>query len=381
MKTHAPYNNTYKRRHNYGLTILRFIFGATFIFSGYVKAIDPLGTNYKIVDYLEAMHLTGFNNLALIASIILCCVELCIGINLLLGLRLKETTWLALLFMLVMTPLTLWIAIADPVSDCGCFGDALVIGNWTTLIKNIVLSILIFVIYKLQKNYHEWLTKKVAYLLSGVIFMITCALSCNSLNHLPIIDFRPYHIGANIAEGMQLKEGQMPDQYEVTFVYEKEGEERTFDMDNIPYNDSTWHFVSQNSELIKKGDVPAIHDFSIYTENGDNLADSVLNVCGKTVIAVMYDLKKTNIELATQMNTLYNEAQRLGYGFIALSASIEEIPNFRKQTNAQYPIYNTDPITLKTMIRANPGILVLDGPVIVDKWNMYDNHNHTLNKK
>lgn len=360
------------------LMVLRLLFGCIFLFSGYVKAIDPLGTNYKILDYLEALHLTGLDHLALAASVILCAFELTLGVALVLGIRFKTTLWGALLFMGVMTPITLWIALYNPVTDCGCFGDALVIGNWTTFWKNIVLDLLWVALYLLRHQHRPYLNAKASYGLWGLIFAISCGLSFYSMAHLPSIDFRPYHVGANIIEGMQLKPGQHPDKYKVTFVYRKDGKEQTFDMSEAPYKDKSWEFVRQNSKLIKKGDVPAMHDFLIYNIMGEDITDSILQTSVPQVIVVMYDLKKTKLKYAEEINALYQEAQDLGYGFFGLTSSVDLIPGFRQETGASYPIYNMDVITLKTVVRANPGIVVLKDATIQAKWNMSDNSKHDL---
>ena len=194
---------------NYALCIvncaLRFLVGATFVFSGFVKAIDPLGTTYKIQDYLEVMHLSWFSELALVASFALITAEFLAGMLLITNVNFKLGLWLSSLLMIAMTPLTLWIAIKNPVTDCGCFGDAIILSNWATFWKNIVLDALIIGLWLLQKRlYNPWLTSFPSWVLTITFSLITIGVGIHSLNNLPFIDFRPYKIGNNILEFITL---------------------------------------------------------------------------------------------------------------------------------------------------------------------------------
>ena len=171
--------------------ISRLLVGATFVFSGFVKAIDPLGTTYKIQDYLEVMHLSWFSELALIASFALITAEFLAGVLLITNINLKLGLWLSTLLMLAMTPLTLWIALKNPVTDCGCFGDAIILSNWATFWKNIILDLFILAMWILQKRlYNPWLTSFPSWTLTITFSLITIGVGIHSLNNLPFIDFR-----------------------------------------------------------------------------------------------------------------------------------------------------------------------------------------------
>lgn len=346
------------------------VVGLVFIFSGFVKAIDPLGTVYKIQDYLEVMHLSALNPLAIVASFALFTAEFVAGAMLLLHINLFVGLSIATLLMVAMTPLTLWIAIADPVTDCGCFGDALVISNWATFWKNIVIDVLIAIMWIWRRDCHRhWLTKFPTWATTTTITIVIIGFGIHAINNLPIIDFRPYKIGTNIIEGMQLPEGAQPDVYETTFVYSRDGKEQKFSLQDAPYNDSTWTFVAQNTRLITKGDEPPIHDFSITTPEGDDLTYEILESPHRYYIVVMYDLTKTNTKSLANIDSLYNQAQAEGAGFIALTASSSLIDDFKTKHNIHYPFALTDPIQLKTMVRANPGVMILDNAEVVDKFN------------
>lgn len=346
------------------------LIGALFIFSGFVKAIDPLGTVYKIQDYLEVMHLSALNPLAYIASFALFTAEFVAGAAMLFHINLFSGLIISTALMTAMTPLTLWIALFDPVSDCGCFGDALVISNWVTFWKNIVICALLALMWLWRKQCRfNWLTKMPSWIISSTLIVAIIGYGIHSVNNLPDIDFRPYKIGTNIIDAMQLPEGAQPDVYETSFVYSRNGEERTFTLHDAPYNDSTWTFVAQNTRLITKGDEPPIHDFSITSPEGDDLTYEVLESGRRYYIVVMYDLEKTKEKWLDNVESLYRQSLKENAGFIALTASSSLIDDFKAKHNIEYTFALTDPIQLKTMVRANPGIIVLDGPVIVDKFN------------
>ncbi len=353
--------------------VLRILFGAVFIFSGFVKAIDPLGSTYKITDYLTAMGLEQLSTLALVAGIALSAVELAIGLSMLTGIKVKISGILGLLFMLVMTPLTLWIALKNPVTDCGCFGDAIKLSNWATFWKNIVLLCMIVAIVYCNKNDRPYLKPLagscifIAYLLVGVI------ISCVSLQHLPCIDFRPYKVGNNLPELMEVPEGAAVDQYKTTYIYEKDGVQQEFDESNYPWNDSTWTFVDQTSVLVSKGYEAPVHDFNIVTLDGDEITDLVLEA-EKVYLVVMYDLRKTDRRQMNKVKELYSNCVAQDVMFYILTASLEDdIFQMEEEYDIPSDVFcQTDPITLKTVVRANPGIVELHQGTVTAKWNARD---------
>lgn len=350
--------------------IFCIIIGTIFTFSGFVKAVDPLGTVYKIEDYLTAMGLDWMMWSSTYAAYILIILEMTTGIMLLLHIAFKWDLTIISLMMAFMTPLTLWIAIAEPVSDCGCFGDAVVISNWSTFWKNIAIDAMLVYIWIFRKSFYPWLTE-LPTLISAIIINLAVLAFCmyNTVN-IPVIDFRPYHIGADILESMQLPEGAQQDEYKTTLIYSKDGVSKEFTVQESPYNDSTWTFVEQKTELIKKGDVLAIHDFSIVSTDGDDYTYDVLESEGITYLAVMYDLSKTKTDNLNLVDSVYAKALSENARFMALTSSSQLIDDFKKQFNIKYDFFLTDPIQLKTMVRANPGIVVLKGSKIIDKYNV-----------
>ena len=350
--------------------ISRIVVGLTFLFSGFVKAIDPLGTTYKIQDYLEVMGLAWFNELALVASFALITAEFLAGALLITNINSKLGLWLSTLLMLAMTPLTLWIAIENPVTDCGCFGDAIILSNWATFWKNIILDLLILAIWLLQRRvYRPWLTPFPSWTMTITFSLITIGIGIHSLNNLPFIDFRPYKIGNDILKGMELPEGAQRDQYRTTFVYSRDGVKQEFELQNAPYNDSTWTFVEQRTELIAKGEEPPIHDFSIVTPEGDDLTYDILYSEGRTYLCVMYDLHKSKVKYLDNIRKVYEQSQAEDAEFLVLTSSSDMIDSFKQEHNLPYQFALTDPIQLKTMVRANPGIVILEGAKVIDKFN------------
>ncbi len=363
--------------------LCRFLFGATFIFSGFVKCIDPLGTVYKIQDYIVALGLEAFLPIAYFAAWMLFSAELLCGLMIFFGIRPKEGIILGGVFMLAMTPLTLWIALENPVSDCGCFGDALVISNWETFWKNIVLSVMIIALYLLRANYKEYLSKFPAWLTVAAFFLIPCAIASITMHYLPIKDFRPYHIGADIEKQMEIPEGALLDVYKTTFIYENNGEEREFDQTELLNIDYTkWSFVDQKTVLIAKGYEPPIHDFAIVTSDGYDITKEILDDPGRTYLCAMYDLNLTDEDCMQDVNIAYQMAMAEGARFIALTASNDaDVANFIAKHNITYPFAMTDPIQLKTMVRANPGIVIVKNGIITDKWNVVTQARHLKNNK
>ncbi|MDR0873221.1 MAG: DoxX family membrane protein [Prevotellaceae bacterium] len=372
------------------VNLLRFIFAAVFIFSGYVKAIDPLGFTYKITEYLEKFggFFQSFDILAFPFAILNSSLELLIGIALLLGIYRKKTIILAMLFMAIYTPLTLYIAIFNPVTDCGCFGDALVISNWTTFWKNIVLDIIIVTLFIYRNDIIPFLGRKIR-----VIAVIFAAIFCVGLSvycyrHLPLIDFRPYKIGTYIPEKMEYPEDAARDEFATILTYKNNanGEQRDFKLNGstvIDIKDNTeyafgdfakeWTFVAQTSKLIKKGYEPPIHDFSITTDEDGDITEEVLADTNYTFLLIAYKLEKADQTHSAEINKIYDYAQSQGYKFYCLHSSLnEDLIDYVQEGDAKYPFATADETTLKTIIRANPGLLLLKNGTILNKWHYND---------
>ena len=354
--------------------ICRTLLGVVFVFSGAVKAIDPLGTVYKIEDYLKAFggFFTDFLPVAEVAACGLIILELLLGVCMLLNVRTQWTAWISLLFYCVMTPLTLYIALTNPVSDCGCFGDALVLTNWQTFGKNVVLIILATVLVLLRKSVNPLWRGYMEVIIAFVTASITFAFMEYTYRHLPVVDFRPYKIGNHLPTLMEYPEDAASDVYEFSFVYEKDGVEETFTLENYPKGDSTWTFVRQESKLIQKGYEPPIHDFEIINADYEDLTWDILESEDPVTLVVMYDLKKADRMQMEKVERLYeNCVMNMEQFYILTGSGTDEISTF----SHEYPtlsdgICTCDPVTLKTIVRANPGVIVVQNGVVIDKYNI-----------
>ena len=359
-------------------SISRTLLGLVFIFSGVVKAIDPLGTVYKIEDYLKAFggFFTELLPMAEVAAWALIILELLLGVCMVLNIRTQWTAWVSLLFYLVMTPLTLYIALTNPVSDCGCFGDAVVLTNWQTFWKNVVLIILAIVLVACRKHTRQLWSNWMELVLTVLTIVAAVAFMTWTRLHLPLKDFRPYKVGNHLPTLMEYPEDAEPDVYEYSFVYEKDGVEQTFTLENYPKGDSTWTFVRSNSKLIKKGYEPPIHDFEIINAEGEDLTWDILESEEPVTLVVMYDLKKADKkQMAKVVNLLGDEAMRQEGDeagvYILTGSGTDDIINFC----LEYPalsdyICTCDPVTLKTIVRANPGAIVVQNGIVIDKYNL-----------
>ena len=367
--------------------ICRTLLGLVFIFSGAVKAIDPLGTVYKIEDYLKAFGgiFTDLLPLAEAAAWGLIILELLLGVYMILNVRTQWTSWISLLFYCVMTPLTLYIALTNPVSDCGCFGDAVVLTNWQTFWKNVVLILLAIMLVALRGSIRSLWVWWMECLIALLTILAAMTFMAWTNNHLPIKDFRPYKIGNHIPTLMEYPEDAEPDQYEISFVYAKDGIEQTFTLENYPKGDSTWTFVRQVSKLIKKGYEPPIHDLEIMNVDYEDITWDILESEEPVTLVVMYDLAKADKEQISKIEQLYNaELQRscaelLNSDEVALNntmyiltgSSTNEIITFSMEHPALSDcICTCDPVTLKTIVRANPGVIVVQNGVVIDKYNI-----------
>jgi len=352
------------------VTLCRFLLAAVFIFSGFVKAVDPMGTHYKIADYLTAMHMT--NMLPEIATVtiavLLAATEFCLGIFLLFAIQRRMTSRLILLFMLVMTPLTLWTALADPVSDCGCFGDAVVLTNWQTFGKNVVLLTAAIVVTVWPRRMARFVSASNQWIVTNYSALFILAIAALSLYDLPLFDFRPYHIGANIKQGMEIPEEAEKPVFETTFILEKDGKRQMFTLDNYP--DSTWTFVDTKTVTLSKGYVPPIHDFSVVTADGEDITNNLLADTSYVFLLVAPYLEEADDARLDLINELSEYAREHSYTFVGLTGSNERaIARWRDRTGADYDFCTTDPTTLKTIIRSNPGLVLLKQGTVIRKWS------------
>ena len=353
------------------VNVCRFVLAATFIFSGYVKAIDPLGTLYKLKDYAAAMSLNGLlpDWVLVGVAIALGALEFALGVFMLFAVRRHVVSRITLAFMTAMTVLTLWIFVADPVKDCGCFGDALKLTNGETLLKNIVLIACAALVAWRPVDMARFISRSNQWIVRyyTVAYIVITSVYC--LYTLPIFDFRPYHVGMNIKQGMEIPEGAEQPEFESTFLLRKNGETREFTLDNYP--DSTWEYVDTRTVQTKKGYEPPIHDFALTScDTGEDITEQVLTKKGYTFLLVSPRLAVADDSNFGDIDQIYEYAEENGADFYCVTASAnDEIERWRDLTGAEYHFCNADETTLKTMIRSNPGLMLLKDGTIIDKWS------------
>jgi len=356
--------------------VSRILLGITFIFSGFVKGIDPWGSAYKFVDYFHAMNLAWMDQLALPLGVLLSFAEFFIGVALLFCIKVRLSSWGAALFMAVFTPLTLWIALKNPVTDCGCFGDAIVISNWGTFYKNLVFSALVIIVLVYRNKYTCTRWTRAGYWAGAVAVLLYFILVVYSYRHEPVFDFRPYKVGVNIQEGMTIPPDAPKAVYENTFHYKnkKTGEVKKFTDKDYPWQDTlNWEFSSMDAVLISKGYEPPIHGFTIETRDGENIYDFFLNDDNFVFMLISHDLDKASLKNQEKINALAGWAKSQHYSFICLtSALFDKSDQFTIDHDVPYEFFNCDEITLKTIIRSNPGLIVLKKGTIIAKYHNND---------
>lgn len=345
----------------------RYIGGIVFIFSGFVKAIDPVGSQIKFADYMAAAGLAIDGRILLAAAMILCAVEFITGILLITGSLYRWGVYLYFLFMIIFTPLTLYLAIYNPVSDCGCFGDAIHLTNWETFFKNIVFLAIGVVLLITRDKYKPpaWAFTTDAMMTGSTLILFLLFMAYN-IRYLPAIDFRPYKTGTNIVESMTIPENAPQDVFEITLIYEKDGVSKEFTLENYPANDTTWKFVDQKSELISKGYEPPITDFHISTLEGREITDFLLYDSGYSLLMISHDLDKANQKDLEEGFLAGFNAESNGISFYVVTSTTRQ--ETEKYLNG-LQFCTADGTLLKTIVRSNPGYLLLKEGTIIGKWS------------
>lgn len=345
----------------------RILAGSVFLFSGLVKAIDPMGTAYKFQDYFSAFDVGFLSGFGLPLAILLCAAEFFSGFSVLTGFSIRTGIKVMMLLMLVFTPLTLFIAFTSPVTDCGCFGDAIKLTNWQTFWKNLVLIIPVTLVFFSGKSLPESSpVKEWAY--PGITLVFFFLFIIYNLRYLPVIDFLPYKTGINIADEMSIPEGAPVDRYETTFLYEKDGQVKEFDLSNYPAGDTAWKFIDQKSVLIEKGYEPPIHDFVLSSETGEDMTENILSFPGYTLFMIIKDIPGAQIDHVREGLEHGRYVMNNGMRFYVLTASgrngTEEY-----ETDTEIQFLTADETTLKTMVRSEPGYMLIRNGVIEGKWS------------
>ncbi|WP_338733228.1 BT_3928 family protein [Mangrovimonas cancribranchiae] len=356
------------------VNICRILVGALFIFSGFIKLNDPLGFSYKLQEYFsyDVLNIPFLEPYALIISVLVVVFEVVLGIFLLIGYKPKFTVWSLLGMIVFFTFLTFYSAYFDKVKDCGCFGDAIKLTPWESFTKDVILLVLILVLF-FGVRYIKPIFNRLNTTIVALLGFITCLwFAYHVLMHLPSIDFRAYNIGSNIQENMSIPEDAKKPVMEWTWVFNVNGEEKEYITDGS-YPSVDGELVSYETEIIEPGYEPKILDFSIETTDEDKTNEFLEK--DKLVMVVSYNLESTEVEGMAKVKAMAQEAQKNGYTVIGLSASGDDVKQkIKSDYNLDFDFYLCDEKVLKTIVRANPGIVVLEKGTITQKvhWNDID---------
>lgn len=351
----------------------RIFVGILFIISGLIKLNDPLGFSFKLEEYFSqgVLDLPIFMPYALTIAIIVVIIEVLLGVMLLLGFWPKATIWSLLGMIVFFTFLTWYSAYFNKVTDCGCFGDAVKLTPWESFTKDIILLVLILVLFVGMKHIKPLFNNNINRALAA-FSLVGCAIFCYYvLNHLPAKDFRPYKIGANIEEGMEIPENAPQAIYEYAWKFYVNGQDKIVTTNGDYPTVENGEFVDVETTLIQEGYEPPVHDFTI-EKDGEDFTSQLLSA-PKLVLVIAYDLTKSDLEAFRKVKKTTDDAILKGYTVIGMSASSDEIKNAVKADyGLDFDFYFTDETTLKTIVRSNPGVLVLNRGTIEQKVHYND---------
>ncbi len=353
--------------------LVRIVVGCVFVFSGFVKGIDPWGGYYKLVEYFNAFGFPGLVQVALACAVALAAFEFVLGVCVLVGAFRRGSIVLLLLMMCVMLPLTLDLALTHKVADCGCFGDALVLTNWQSFAKNVVLLLLLLYLLLFNRRVHGLYGPAVNWVVGLLAVIYICAIAYNGYFTQPLIDFRPYKVGAKI--GVPSTEAETSDE-DYEFIYEKDGRQQAFDLDSLPDDDSGWEYVDRR---FKPGKEPKARTQNAPVEivyRGNDITDMVLPDTGRQLIIAFPRLQDVNISYTFDINEICDNAKRQGVSFFALTpADTAARAEWRDISMASYPIYNIDESELKTIVRGNPALVYVENGTVRWKRTLYSLDN------
>ena len=359
----------------------RFLVGVLFIFSGLVKANDPLGLSYKMQEFFDVWarnaSLSSFmywlDSYALPFSIIMITLEIIVGVGILLGIWKKFFAWLLLLLIIFFSFLTGYAVLSGKIATCGCFGDCIPLTALQSFIKDLILFALILIIFFGTKYIKPVLTAGANNLILFISVVIVLGFQWFVLRHLPVVDCLPYKKGKNIIDSRKMPANAVPDKKGFKFFYKKDGKEQEFSTKNLP--DSTWEFVKRDDFIIEKGsnNEPLVKDFYLTTFAGSDSTQAILNTQGRYYLLFIKDLSTGTDYWFNNFVKIYEDAKSKNIPmFIIASQAIEAQQFFNVAHNYNLPVLSLDATALKTAARTNPELYFMNGPVVENKWGWAD---------
>ena len=354
------------------VVISRIIVGVLFIISGFIKLNDPVGFSFKLEEYFSAavLNLEFLTPMALAIAIFMVIFEVVLGVMLLLGYQVKFTVWSLLAMIVFFTFLTLYSAVTGKVTDCGCFGDALKLTPWESFFKDIVLLGFILVLFIKKELITPLFTNKIRLIGSGVSLLLCIFYVVHVLNHLPVIDFRPYKIGANIMEEMTVPDDAPKAVYEYAWRFKVDGEEQILKTLG-DYPSVNGEFIDVETTEVQKGYEAPIHDYTMEKDGTDH-TETIMN-WDNVIVVIARDISEIDVDGMNDIKIVTDEALKQGYKVIGMSSSsVEEIAPIKQKLGLNFDFYFCDLTTLKTIVRSNPGILELKNGTIMQKLHYND---------
>ncbi|ATP57744.1 DoxX family protein [Pedobacter ginsengisoli] len=364
------------------LNFCRIFVGILFIFSGLIKANDPLGFGYKLQEYFEVFHMPFLSGMATGIAILLCVFEIVLGALLLFGFWRKQVTTGLLVVIIFFTFLTFVSAAFKVVTSCGCFGDAIPLTPWQSFSKDLVLLVMIVFLFRNRDkinpvtNHAGWQSA-----LFAIVLTFSLMFSQFTYSRLPILDFLPYKVGASLPELMKIPAGAKPDEYLIMYNMKNKETGETKVMSDKDYlkteiwKDDNWEIIGDpESKLIKKGYEPKIKDLQITDASGTDYTKELIENPYYNLVIVAYNLKDSNEEGMAKINAIaLNATEQFNIRSVLLtSSSAQDADAYSKRMKLFSEIFYADAVPLKSMVRANPGVLLLKNGVVVNKWH-YNN--------
>jgi len=347
--------------------ISRILVGLVFIFSGFVKGVDPLGTAYRITDYFQAYHMDWAIPLSLTLSIILCSFEFVLGILLVLNVKMKQTSWLVLLMMSFFTIVTFVDAIHNLVPDCGCFGDAVKLTNWQTFYKNVFLMVFVFILFFGRKKDIPWFTNTRERLIIATFSFLFIWFSVYNYRNLPIINFRPWKVGNKM-----LSDNPQPIKNYLIYKNKQTGETKEYLSSELPWQDTVWMANWEYDTIrVENPNKSSLGSFSIVDSSGSDYTEHFVRNPEFQFFVAANDLRTADKEVFKKISIFNEKAKAKGISLIVLTGnSPDEIDKFKKEVNiTDLEFYSSDDISLKAMIRSNPGLVLLKKAVVLGQWH------------
>jgi uncharacterized membrane protein YphA (DoxX/SURF4 family) len=362
------------------INLSRFIVGVLFIFSGLIKANDPLGLSYKMQEFFDVWNIHWLNNFTLPFSVVMIVFEIIAGVAILLGWRMKLFSWLLLLLILFFTFLTGYAFLTGKVRECGCFGNCIPLTAGQSFLKDLFLLVLILYLFIYKDRIQPILPNMPSQIILILTLIFSFSLQWYVLQYLPLKDCLPYSIGTNIPEKMKSPPGAIPDSTVISLIYDNKGNLIEFTADKFPadFNDSTYKFVKRYDKLVRKGNAePAIKDFSLITLSGNDTTQEILTKAGNKIFVFAKEFQESNPSWNKEFSIIFSLVKMKNIPVYFVTSDTEGAEDYLNKNNLSQdiPLFKCDATAIKTAARADPTLFLLRQGTIMGKWSAADFEN------